>query len=233
MGNSVSIYGTPVGRKAFDFFESKIREAMSCTPSNIQAAKYLKVSLHTYKKYAEMYIDKETGKNLYQLHKATPKGIKKKVRIEVRTKLEKVLNGEVEPPKSDRYIQNFIKMLIKTLTIEEKCCKCGWNDRRPVDLRVPLLLNFIDGNPRNFRRENIELICPNCYSIYVGDVTHSRGFRTEYMRKYSMMAKEKRDKEKEEKKLEEVKKVEIDYDTLDLDKPMTPEEIASLDLSKI
>ena len=34
---------------------------------------------------------------------------------------------------------------------------------------MPLLLNYIDGNIKNKKRENIELLCYNCYFLYVNN----------------------------------------------------------------
>ena len=61
------IYG--IGKTALDIPESEIRYAMENTKSNAQAARFLKVSFTTYKKYARLYIDRETDKTLYELHK--------------------------------------------------------------------------------------------------------------------------------------------------------------------
>ena len=35
---------------------------------------------------------------------------------------------------------------------------------------MPLILHFKDKNKKNYRQENIELLCYNCYFIYQGDI---------------------------------------------------------------
>ena len=35
---------------------------------------------------------------------------------------------------------------------------------------MPLLLNFKDGNKKNYKKENIELLCYNHYFLTVGDI---------------------------------------------------------------
>jgi hypothetical protein len=35
---------------------------------------------------------------------------------------------------------------------------------------MPLLLNFKDGNKKNYRKENIEFLCYNHYFLTVGDI---------------------------------------------------------------
>ena len=46
-----------------------------------------------------------------------------------------------------------------------KCFKCGWDQKNPKTLVVPLEINHIDGNAENNKEENLELICPNCHSL--------------------------------------------------------------------
>jgi hypothetical protein len=45
------------------------------------------------------------------------------------------------------------------------CCLCGWNKVNPYTGRVPLEVNHIDGDFRNNKEKNLELICPNCHSL--------------------------------------------------------------------
>ena len=60
------VYGR--GRSALNIGESEIRYAMENTKSNAEAARFMKVSFTTYKKYAKMYTDPATGKTLYDMH---------------------------------------------------------------------------------------------------------------------------------------------------------------------
>jgi hypothetical protein len=48
---------------------------------------------------------------------------------------------------------------------DHKCTKCGWNEIHPVTSKVPLEINHIDGDAHNNRRENLEVLCPNCHSL--------------------------------------------------------------------
>ena len=57
------------GRPHMNLTESQIRYAMANTYSNRGAARFLNVSINTYLKYAEQYVDSETGLNLRDLHK--------------------------------------------------------------------------------------------------------------------------------------------------------------------
>ena len=58
--------------------------------------------------------------------------------------------------------------------IEEKCNSCGFTEQRVHDYKSPLLIHFKDKNKENWRIENIELLCYNCYFLYIGDVFNEK-----------------------------------------------------------
>jgi hypothetical protein len=45
-----------------------------------------------------------------------------------------------------------------------QCEECGWN-RRSKDGRLPLELHHVNGNRRDNRIENLQILCPNCHSL--------------------------------------------------------------------
>lgn len=162
-------------RPKLNLTEREIRYAMSQTKSNAEAARFLKVSFPTWKKYAKLYKDEETGKTLYELHKNQEgKGIHKYsnhpwgkyVGIEG---LLDILAGKY-PEYSGI---NLKKRLIKEGVFSEECQQCGFHERRFTDGTVPLILVFKDGNKRNYIKDNLELLCYNCFYLCVGDVYRS------------------------------------------------------------
>ena len=54
--------------------------------------------------------------------------------------------------------------------LEEKCAMCGFQERRVLDCKMPLLLHFKDNNKKNYKLDNIELLCYNHYFLTVGDI---------------------------------------------------------------
>ena len=56
----------------------------------------------------------------------------------------------------------------------EECSNCGFKERRVVDYKIPLILHFKDKNKQNYRKENIELLCYNCYFLTVGDIFNDK-----------------------------------------------------------
>lgn len=46
-----------------------------------------------------------------------------------------------------------------------KCSRCGWDEKNPFTGKTPLEVEHIDGNHKNNKEENLDLICPNCHSL--------------------------------------------------------------------
>jgi len=156
------------GRPAMNISESEIRYAMENTRSCAEAARFLKVSYETFRKYAKLYKDSKSGKTLFELHKnANGKGIPKPQRERLRGHygIEDILEGKY--PKYNRH--RLKSRLLRSGLIEEKCECCGFNERRVTDYTVPLLLDWIDGDFTNHKRENLRFLCYNCYYLIVGN----------------------------------------------------------------
>ena len=119
------------------------------------------------------YKDEATGKTLMELHKnPSGKGIPKFLSHAPFGRKEPaildVINGIVDP-------SNFNPQKIKYRMIEggylkEECYKCGFNERRVLDYKIPLLMHFKNGNKMNYTLENVEMLCYNCYYLSVGDL---------------------------------------------------------------
>ena len=48
-----------------------------------------------------------------------------------------------------------------------KCQKCGWNEINEYTGKVPLDVHHINGDWKNNKEENLELICLNCHSLTI------------------------------------------------------------------
>lgn len=159
------VYGR--GRTSFDLPESDIRYAIANTKSNAEAARFLKVSFDTWKKYAKMYVDRETDKTLYDMHtNQAGVGITKDVAKATSGPyaIDKILSGEYP-----NYPTWKLRNRILALNImPEECSCCGYAERRITDDTVPLLLDHMDGDETNHRIENLQLLCLNCYYQQTG-----------------------------------------------------------------
>ena len=117
-----------------------------------------------------MYIDRETEKTLYDLHKnATGKGVRRvnwKDQISVE-KINEIMSSESYRAINQTKLKN---RLMYEGILRMECYKCGHSEKRVVDYKQPLILNFIDSNKHNWKVENLRMLCFNCYYLYVGNL---------------------------------------------------------------
>ena len=165
------------GRPTKVLSEGTIRNAMQHTQSNHQAARYLRMSYDTYKKYAKMYVDRETGKTLFEMHiNHFGKGIKKvrwthDMSVE---KLDEILTKSKYKPFN---VEKVKQRLLYEGRLKHECYRCGHAEKRVVDYKQPLMLNFQNGDKNDWRIENLEMICYNCYFLYVGNLYTDKQIR--------------------------------------------------------
>jgi hypothetical protein len=155
--------------KGLQLTEEQIREAMANTRSNKEAARWLGITDITYKKYSKSYIDQETGKTLFQLHlnpsgKGMPKnwagGIWKK-------NLDEMLIEN--QPINSKKILRLKELLMKDGRMGYQCSACKFSEKRLTDMKAPLLLNFKNGKKSDWRQENLQWLCYNCYFLFIGN----------------------------------------------------------------
>ena len=155
--------------KAKPLTKEMILAAMSQTKSNRAACRYLNVSYIHYKKWAKLY-ESDTHDNLFEQHKnQCGKGIPKFLRGKGKEPaLIDIIEGRTDV---SSFSPDKIKYrLITEGHLLEECTACKFNERRVSDYKMPLLLNFKDNNKKNYRKENIELLCYNHYFLTVGDI---------------------------------------------------------------
>tara|TARA_R110000744_G_scaffold163422_1_gene280239 strand:- start:144 stop:782 length:639 start_codon:yes stop_codon:yes gene_type:complete len=146
--------------------QSQVEQAMKVTRSNKAAAEYLRVSYPLYRKFAKQYKNKD-GVTLFDAHyNKSGVGISKIGSSSKRTSLDEILLGK--HPNYPR--QKLLARLITNGYFPEECCNCGFCQKRPTDLKVPLVLNTTNGNKKDLRLENLELLCYNCYFVNVGNL---------------------------------------------------------------
>jgi hypothetical protein len=153
--------------------QSQIETAMKVTRSNRAAAEYLRVSYGLYKRFAMLYKNAQ-GVPLFNAHKnQSGQGISKTHVSKKRFQLDDILLGKY--PQYPR--ERLLRRMIISGYIEERCNHCGYCQKRPTDLKTPLMLHHLNENQTDHRRENLEVLCYNCYFVLVGDLNR-RDLRT-------------------------------------------------------
>lgn len=149
--------------------KEQVLAAMNSTTSNRAAARWLHCSYTHYKKYAKLYTG-DDGRTLFQIHmnqsgKGIPKFLSHKGKL---PPLKDIVSGKIP-------IEHFTPQKIRDRLLQEgylmaRCYSCGHEEQRVIDGKQPLLLDFKDKNKKNFELDNIQLLCYNCYFLYVGNV---------------------------------------------------------------
>lgn len=131
--------------------KSEIEEAKKHSPFAAAQARYLGCHLTTYKKYARLY-------GIYE-PKPNEKG-KRNMFDPSRGKypLSEILEGK-HPTVTDWIVKD---KLIRSGIFPPQCNICGYDKRRIVDKKICLLLDHMDGDKTNFKKENLQLLCLNC-----------------------------------------------------------------------
>jgi hypothetical protein len=140
------------GHGARPLLQSEIAAVQAVSKSGREAARKLGVNYLTYRKYAKMY-------DMHKLLNPYNKGIKKDVNPEMgKYPLSSILEGKYP----DYPVYRLKDKLIRSRKKDACCEMCGYKERRVVDGKIPLLLNFEDGDSKNHKLENVKLLCYNC-----------------------------------------------------------------------
>jgi hypothetical protein len=157
------------------FTKEDILRAMRHTKSNRSASRYLNCSYQHYKKWAKLYEATEEGyKSLFEQHLnqsgvGIPKFLPNKGKEPA---LKDIVEGRLDissfSPEKIKY------RLVTEGYLKEECNSCGFHERRVLDYKIPLLFHFKDKNKKNYRKENIEFLCYNCYYLSVGNIFNNK-----------------------------------------------------------
>jgi hypothetical protein len=152
--------------------KTQIETAMRYTKSVRACARYLGCSYQHLKpfmkalKVDEMDPDSPT---LFDIHKnQNGKGIPKHLPNRRREPNVKIIFTQ------GTGYESFTPTKIKIRGIAEgflrdECYMCGFGERRVTDYKTPTLLHFKDNNKSNYLKDNLEVLCYNCYFLYVAD----------------------------------------------------------------
>lgn len=150
------------GNKSRPLLESEIKSAQQKARSAAEAARILGVSYNTYKKYAKQY-------GIFNdLLNPEGIGIRKGTNVNaIAQSLDDILEGK----HPDYPVWKLKRRLLKNGYMLEKCNNCGFEERRVTDFRVPLVLDFLDGDRTNHKYDNLRMLCLNCSFLINGNLT--------------------------------------------------------------
>ena len=102
---------------------------------------------------------KPLGKQQHKFCSCSCQGQYKKKQL-----LESWKNNEHDGCIPNGQVSNFIKNYL----LEKhnyKCELCGWGEVNPHTGKIPLEIHHKDGNWKNNKEENLQVLCPNCHSL--------------------------------------------------------------------
>ena len=82
-------------------------------------------------------------------------------------------NGEENGLKGEYSISKYIKHYLFEKN-DCKCEKCGWGETNEFTGTIPLEVHHIDGDYKNNKEENLQLLCPNCHSLTETHKSHNK-----------------------------------------------------------
>ena len=151
--------------------------AMKYTRSVRAAARYLNCSYQHLKPFMKAYKDEETGMSLFDLHKnqcgkGIPKFISHTPFGRKMPAIEDIVNGKED---ASSFTPEKLKFkLIEGGYLIEQCYWCGFDEKRELDGKIPLIMFFKDTNKHNYRDGNCQLSCYNCYFLRLGNVFNDK-----------------------------------------------------------
>tara|TARA_R110000824_G_scaffold12226_7_gene53679 strand:- start:74672 stop:75250 length:579 start_codon:yes stop_codon:yes gene_type:complete len=102
--------------------------------------------------------------------------------------LDGLEKGYICGDNSDEQLSGYIRRWVY-VNKGRKCCKCGWCKVHEITNKIPVQINHIDGDARNNRPENLEVLCPNCHSLTknYGSLNNGNGRKGRYSSKHIAM----------------------------------------------
>lgn len=134
--------------------QSEIEEAKKHGVSAAGHARWMGVATSTFIKYAK----------LYGIYEGGWKGRGKNLNYDPdrgKYPLNKILAGEFNDTLAVNEWMVKKKMLANKMMVE-RCNICGYNMKRALDNKICLILDHKDGDRRNFKKDNLQLLCLNC-----------------------------------------------------------------------
>lgn len=92
--------------------------------------------------------------------------------------IERWKNGEENGVMGKYSISAYIRHYL--LEKHNYCCeKCGWGEKNEFTGTIPLEIHHVDGDYRNNKEENLQVLCPNCHSLTETYKSHNKEGRKE------------------------------------------------------
>ncbi len=144
------------GRGSRPLLESEILDAQSKCDNATACARHLGVSYRSYKKYATRF----------GIFKINPWGRGDRKHYWDPNKGKYPLNEILQGKHPNYPVFRLKDLLIRSGIKKAECEMCHREDRRITDGKMPLVVNFMDGDSKNRNIDNIKIYCYCCAFCY-------------------------------------------------------------------
>ena len=87
--------------------------------------------------------------------------------------IERWKNGEEDGMSGEYGLSSHIRNYLLEKH-NNKCEKCGWGEENPNTHTIPLEIHHKDGDYKNNKEENLQVLCPNCHSLTETYKSHNK-----------------------------------------------------------
>lgn len=154
-------------RTRFVITESDLKKVAEIARSGKHASELLGVSKKRFDQFAKIY-NHESGVSYYDYFKSlsTRNSVYKKSKRETKEYYVDILLGKEKVP-LDMDLEELKNNLTFYGLVADKCMwpDCGFCERRPHDYKIPTVITFKDGDRKNGKEDNIDILCFNHYFI--------------------------------------------------------------------
>ena len=163
-----------IGRQ-YEVSGNAVKKAAKKLGIELEQRREISPNEHFNKGVKQVHICTNCGKEFEHTKSSTNKFCSSKCHAEYKNKqyIERWKNGEENGMCGEYGLSKVIRHYLLDKH-NYKCEKCGWGETNSFTNTIPLEIHHIDGDYRNNKEENLQVLCPNCHSLTETHKSHNK-----------------------------------------------------------
>lgn len=163
-----------IGRQ-YEVSGNAVKKAAKKLGIELEQRREISPNEHFNKGVKQVHICTNCGKEFEHTKSSTNKFCSNKCHAEYKNKqyIERWKNGEENGMCGEYGLSKVIRHYLLDKH-NYKCEKCGWGETNSFTNTIPLEIHHIDGDYRNNKEENLQVLCPNCHSLTETHKSHNK-----------------------------------------------------------